>query len=84
DLEKGNIRISGRANNYFVEKTGFNLAVHVFEKLQSEFGGSGGGHPAAAAFNGRATDLALLLRRCVELTAEFFSKKGKAQIKEYD
>lgn len=87
DEEKGSIRISGRANNYFVEKTSYNLAVNVFEVLQSEFGGSGGGHPAAAAFNCKVSSqvsLELLLKRCVELSAQFFSKKGNTQIKEYD
>ena len=84
DEEKGMIRISGRANNHFIEKNKFNLAKDVFEKLSQELGGSGGGHAAASAYNGSGTDLPLFLRKCVDLTAEFFSKKGKAQVKEYN
>lgn len=85
DAERGLAKISGRANNLAVKDTGLDLARDVFDRLAGEFGGDGGGHAAAAAYNGPAKDIRPLLKRCVELAHEFFcrSKKSGGQLKEY-
>lgn len=85
DVEKGKARISARANNRFVKKIKFDLADHVFAKLEQEYNGAGGGHSAAAGFNCKAKDIQPILKRCVALTAEYLKKKGfsKAALKEY-
>jgi len=51
--DKGAIRVSGRADNFWRKKHSFDLAADVFNKLESFFEGEGGGHPGAAGFNGK-------------------------------
>ena len=48
--KKGEMRISTRASNRIVSK-GFNLA-NILESVAEENGGSAGGHPGAAGYNG--------------------------------
>lgn len=85
DFEKGALKISGRANNNFVKKSGFDLAKDIFMPLGVYFKGEGGGHPAAAAFNGTSEDFEEPISKCLLLTQKFFLKKNKsAEIKEYD
>ena len=48
--KKGEMRISTRASNRIVSK-GFNLAT-ILESVAVENGGSAGGHPGAAGYNG--------------------------------
>ncbi len=86
--DKGKLMVSARANNHMVVKTGFDLVQHVFKPLETESGGAGGGHPAAAGFNGPGDDAALrkALQRCVELAHAFFRQRagGKGPpLKEY-
>ena len=89
---RGHAVISARANNHLVVKTGFDLAGHVFRRMEAEFGGSGGGHPAAAAYNlplkeDGSTAMDKLLKRCVDFAHEFFRGKVKQPglaLKEYD
>lgn len=84
DIEKGEFMVSGRANNYFVKKTGFDLAKDVMIPLENYFEGQGGGHAGAAAFNGKAKAISNVLDKCLELTRIFFSKKNKKiQFKDY-
>lgn len=88
DAEKGRIRLSARANNHFVGKTGFDLVKHVFTPLEQEFGGNGGGHPAAAGYNSSGDDIFPLLKKCVLLTHKFISglkggRNRKEGLKEY-
>lgn len=83
--EKDKIVISARANNHFVNKTGFDLAKDVFEELSRQFQGEGGGHAAAAAYSGSGNLVEPLLRKCSVLTHNFMDKKrGKVlPLKEY-
>jgi nanoRNase/pAp phosphatase (c-di-AMP/oligoRNAs hydrolase) len=49
--KKGEIRLSTRASNRIVSE-GFNLTT-VLESVEDMNGGSGGGHPGAAGYNGK-------------------------------
>ena len=82
--EKGLMLISGRCKNTFIDKTGFSLVKDVFSELGKYIEGEGGGHPAAAAFNGKG-DAVAALKKCVELTNVALGRKfGKlSPIKEY-
>jgi len=83
DSDEGNIRISGRAAQHVLGKTGFDLAKHIFQQLPAFFPGSGGGHPGAAGFNGEGNDIKEALMQCVELAKKFFQKKPGYNFKEY-
>lgn len=83
DSDEGNLRISGRAAQHILNKTGFDLAKHIFQELPAFFPGSGGGHPGAAGFNGEGEDIKEALMQCVELTKKFFQKKPGYNFKEY-
>ncbi len=82
--EKGLMLISGRCKNTFIDKTGFSLVKDVFSELGKYVEGEGGGHPAAAAFNGKG-DAVAALKKCVELTNVAMGQKYGKQIpiKEY-
>lgn len=73
--EKGETRVSARANNHFVLSTGFDFVHDVFAELAKEFPGNGGGHAAAAGFNGKGGNIQPLLERCVALSNDFISNK---------
>lgn len=77
DLENSRLRISGRAGNEFVKKTNLDLAENIFQPLGKFFKGSGGGHAAAAAFNGTAESLDAAMEKCITLLSEFFGKQAK-------
>jgi len=83
--DKGQIRVSGRVNNYWMRKNGFDLARDVFTRLESSFEGKGGGHPGAAGFNGVGDSVDAHLMKCAELVHEFNMKKSglMGQLKEY-
>ncbi len=81
DSGKGAIRISGRANNKWLAKEGFDLVRDVFSKLPSFFPGSGGGHPGAAGFNGTGDEIGPVLLKCAQLAHEKIS--GGGSLKEY-
>ena len=83
--EKGLLLISGRCKNTFIDKTGFSLVADVFSKLPKYIEGAGGGHAAAAAFNGSG-DAIEALKKCVELTHSFLDAKEKksAPLREYN
>ena len=84
DLEKGELRISGRATSGFVKETDFDLAKDVFLPLEKTVDGAGGGHAGAAAFNGKAKNLEDVLQKCVSLVEAFLKKRNpKVQLKEY-
>ncbi len=51
-LDKGEARISVRANNNFVKKTGVNFAKDYAPELVKVVDGTGGGHVAAISVNG--------------------------------
>lgn len=70
--------ISSRASYKVRKKTGFDLAKDVFLLLEELFEGEGGGHPGAAAFNGKGS-MQEMLQKCLELT----QKKLGTEIKEY-
>ena len=82
----GKILVSARAKNSVIEKTGFDLVKHVFVPLQEKFGGSGGGHCGAAAFNCEGKNLEKILLECVALSHAFFESHygKKSPLKEYD
>jgi len=75
--KKEDIRISVRASNNFVKKTGVNFARDVVPVLTETFGGSGGGHIAAASVNGRSSESeAEVLSTCRDiLEAELKKRK---------
>jgi nanoRNase/pAp phosphatase (c-di-AMP/oligoRNAs hydrolase) len=50
--EKGDARVSVRANNNFVKKTKINFAKEYAPELTKALDGSGGGHAAAISVNG--------------------------------
>jgi nanoRNase/pAp phosphatase (c-di-AMP/oligoRNAs hydrolase) len=50
--KKTEVRISARATNMFVKKTGVNFAKDLIPELAKAVHGSGGGHLAAASING--------------------------------
>ncbi len=83
--DKGAVRISGRVNNYWMRKNGFDLARDVLGRLGSYFEGRGGGHAGAAGFNGSGDSVEGHLLKCVDLVHEFNLKKNGApgQLKEY-
>jgi len=82
--ESGEVMVSGRATQRIAE-SGLDLVRDVFEPLSSKFSGEGGGHTAAAAFNGRAESIESVLEECVSLVREKIEEKGKrgVQFKEY-
>lgn len=84
--KEGKILISGRALNSFVSQSGFDLVKNVFEPLSKKFPGSGGGHAAAAGFNGKGFSLTDALLECAKLVHVFVQKEsGKtSELKEYD
>ncbi|MBU0662560.1 MAG: DHH family phosphoesterase [Candidatus Diapherotrites archaeon] len=82
DAENGKIRISARANNRFVNKEKFEFTAHVFRALEKEFPGNGGGHAAAAGFNGTGNEIWPVLKRCVALTHNFISDKKNKKNKD--
>ncbi|KHO55685.1 MAG: phosphoesterase RecJ protein [archaeon GW2011_AR21] len=80
--EKNQVRLSARASEDFVQKTGFDLALDVLSRLEGKFQGSSGGHPGAAGFNGIAESLEPLLQECVLLCEEFLkSRKISERVK---
>ena len=83
DTENGKLRISGRASQAVVKKAGFDLAKNVFQKLPSDFSGSGGGHAGAAGFTGKGKDINAALTKCISLSRNFFKKKKGYRFKEY-
>jgi len=83
DVDEGKLRISGRASQRLVKKSGFSLANHVFQKLPEFFPGSGGGHAGAAGFNGKGKDINQALAKCLVLTKQFFRKRKGYRFKEY-
>lgn len=85
DVDNNKLKISARASANFARKNSFSLARDVFEPLEQFFDGTGGGHPGAAAFNGKAESIEPVLQKCLELMQEFFKKKsGHSDTKEYD
>ncbi|MGD2142506.1 MAG: DHH family phosphoesterase [Candidatus Bathyarchaeota archaeon] len=66
--EKGSLRASLRASEYFYKKTSLHLG-EVAQILGSEFGGAGSGHPTAAGINGKG-DLMDFLDRVVKFITE--------------
>ncbi len=83
--EKGEIRISGRVNNYWMRENGFDLARDCFVRLGSFFDGNGGGHPGAAGFNGKGNSVEAHLLKCVDLVHDFGVRKNNltGPVKEY-
>ena len=84
--KEGKIMISGRVLNSFASKTGFDLVKHVFAPLSKKFPGTGGGHAAAAGFNGEGFSLEGALFECAKLVHVFLEKETAktGQLKEYD
>ncbi len=83
DSDDGKLRISGRAAQHVLKKTGFDLAKDVFQKMPAFYPGSGGGHAGAAGFNGEGEDIKAALMKCIELAREFFQKNKGFMFKEY-
>lgn len=81
--EKGETRISARANNHFTLSTGFDFVHDVFAELAKEFPGNGGGHAAAAGFNGTGSNIQPLLERCIALSNDFISNKVPKSAKKH-
>ncbi len=81
--EAGEVMVSGRASHKIVE-FGLDLVRDVFDPLSARFSGEGGGHTAAAAFNGKAESIEEVLEECVSLVTEKIRKKApEASAKEY-
>jgi phosphoesterase RecJ-like protein len=82
--EDSELKISGRASQGILSRTGIDLARDVFQPLGKFFEGSGGGHSGAAAFNGKGSDIEAALSKCVELAKKkLASSKPGVQLKEY-
>ncbi len=77
DEEEGKILVSARADNQFIKETGFSLPRDIFSKLEKEFNGSGGGHSAAAGFNGRGKGTERILNRSIHLSYDFLKNRFK-------
>lgn len=75
-VDKGQIRISGRASSVLLEK-GFDLAKHVFLPLAQLLKGSAGGHKGAAAFEGSGNLIEPVFEKCVTLSFDFLKKRLK-------
>lgn len=79
EIEKENtVVISSRSSYTIRNKTGFDLAKDVMFPLENFFEGEGGGHPGAAAFNGKG-EAAEILKKCLHLA----QKKLGTDLKEY-
>jgi len=63
------LRLTGRSQDYFYNRTGLNLARDLMQPLAEEFLGEGGGHPTAASANLKVS-ASNLLPRILELIAE--------------
>lgn len=75
-LEKEEARVSVRATNAFVKKTGINFAKDYAPELVRELHGSGGGHLAAISVNGKFSgDEKALLQLCFKLLDELMKRK---------
>ena len=82
-IEKGELRISSRANNLFLKNTGLDLAK-IMNELGKCFEGEGGGHEGAAGFNGKAESFASAAEKCVRITLELLKKTNpKIGLREY-
>jgi nanoRNase/pAp phosphatase (c-di-AMP/oligoRNAs hydrolase) len=78
-IEKGEARVSVRATNTFVKKTGINFAKEYAPRLVKMLGGSGGGHVAAISVNGKFEGTeAELLELCLNLLEALIKEKGQA------
>ncbi|MEW6294938.1 MAG: DHH family phosphoesterase [Candidatus Diapherotrites archaeon] len=82
--EKGLIRLSARANNFFILKTRIDLAKDILSKLDKKFEGNSGGHSGAAGFNGKGESIEKVFSECLALLKEFLKLKSlNAETKEY-
>lgn len=79
-IEKQEARVSVRATNAFVKKTGINFAKDYAPRLVKMVNGSGGGHIAAISVNGKFEgDEAELLKLCLNLLEAIIAEKEKAE-----
>ncbi len=75
--EKSDVRVSIRASNKFVKKTGIHFAKDYVPQLASALSGSGGGHVAAVSINGKFEgNEEELLEKCFDLLAELVKAKA--------
>ncbi len=80
--ENQKLKISARANNFFLKKTGLDLAK-IMQELSKSFDGQGGGHEGAAGFNGKG-DFVQAGDKCIGIAFDFLKKKNpKVTMKEY-
>lgn len=63
------LRLTGRSQDLFYNKTGLNLAKDLMQRLAGEFSGQGGGHPTAASANLKVSTNRLL-PRILDILAE--------------
>jgi phosphoesterase RecJ-like protein len=76
-IEKGEARVSVRASNMFVKKTGVNFAKAFANELSEALDGTGGGHVAAISVNGTFEgDEWELLEVCFNLLVAIMKQKG--------
>lgn len=74
--EKGDARVSVRANNKFVKKTRINFAKEYAPELVKALDGSGGGHVAAISVNGTFDgNEEELLQTCLNLLVALVKRK---------
>jgi nanoRNase/pAp phosphatase (c-di-AMP/oligoRNAs hydrolase) len=74
--EKGDARVSVRANNAFIKKTKINFAKEYAPELVEALDGSGGGHVAAISVNGTFDgDERELLELCFNLLMALIKRK---------
>jgi len=75
-VDKGQARVSVRANNAFVKKTDINFAKSYAPQLVKMLSGSGGGHVAAISVNGKFSgNEAELLELCMSLLETVMGEK---------
>jgi len=78
-VDKGEGRVSVRATNAFIKKTGINFAKDYAPRLVRELSGSGGGHVAAVSINGKfAGNEEELLALCFSTLETLMTEKGPA------
>lgn len=73
-VAKGEMRISARASQNFLKKTGINLGRDVMPHVGDFVGGSGGGHREAAGVKSKSGDINAALGECIRITKELIKR----------
>lgn len=72
---KDSVKISARASQNFLRKTGINLGRDVVPRVGEFVGGSGGGHREAAGVKSKSGDIDAALDECVRVAEELIKRR---------